>query len=165
MIFLDTCVWIELVAAKSPVTTTETRQAMLASKLLNSIKKDNKKIVTCREQILEIISAVQKYKMREYNRLCKEKAVSGVGNLKEFRQTSTFAQTQDLCHEACEDVNHMAELAVPDINVEDILNNLHLVDINDCIYYKFCSDKGIDLYTFDADFKKLAPTGMLHILS
>ena len=59
---------------------------------------------------------------------------------------STFAQTQELCCEACEDVNHMAELAAFNINVENILNNLHLVDINDCIYYEFCSDEGIELY-------------------
>ena len=44
MIFLDTCVWIELLGVRSPIKTHEKRQATAASELLETIlttKKEN----------------------------------------------------------------------------------------------------------------------------
>jgi len=165
MIFLDTCIWIELVAAKNPTTPKDIRQATLASELIASINQQNEKIITCKEQLLEIISAIQKYKMREYNRSCKDSSISGVGNLKEFRETDAFNQVQELCRQAYEDVNHIAKQINLTINIEKILDNLHLIDINDCIYYDYCNDNRIDFYTFDVDFQKMPSNSKIHILA
>lgn len=165
MIFLDTCIWIELVAAKSPVTPQEIKQASLAGELIKKISEEHEVIVTCREQLLEIISAVQKYKMREYNRLCKDTSVSGVGNIKEFRETEKFKETQELCRQVCDDVRKMAEnMELSGDSIDGVLDNLHLVDINDYLYYEYCVKAGADFYTFDGDFKNLPPDKRIHIL-
>ncbi len=71
MVFFDTCVWIELCSVKTPESENEKKQASAASKLLLDMSSDEV-IITCKEQLLEIISAVQKVKMREYNKKCKK---------------------------------------------------------------------------------------------
>ena len=165
MIFLDTCIWIELVAAKTPVTQNDINQAIMASELLSDIREKQEKIITCREQILEIISAIEKNKMREYNRERKESGMSGVGQLKEFRCTAAFRDVQELCEQACEDVRHMAEMHEVNIDINGVLANIHLVDINDYVYYDYCNEKGIEFYTFDNDFKNITSSEKVHILS
>ena len=115
MTFFDTCIWIELVAANPPVTPKEIKQASLASEILKKVLQDQDQIITCREQLLEIISAVQKYKMREYNRSCKNNSTVGAGNLKEFRQTTFFTQTQNLCRQVCSDTVSYTHLPRPEI--------------------------------------------------
>ena len=165
MIFLDTCIWIELVAARGPVTEKEIRQATLASNLINEIGEKQEKIITCREQILEIISAIEKYKMREYNRNCSGTGTAKVGQLKEFRKTEAFGETQELCQQACDDVRHMAKTVEVAVDIDSILEKIHLVDINDCVYYDYCNKNGIDFYTFDGDFRNISSSEKIHILS
>lgn len=143
----------------------EIRQAVEASRLLLTIKDRKEKIVTCNEQIYEIISAIQKYKMREYNRNCKKEAKSGVGSLKEFRAIHDFAQVQSLCRSVCEDIYHLAiNKGYHTFILDEIQNNLHLVDINDVIYYDYCIRNEIFLYTFDGDFAQLEPSRYINII-
>lgn len=81
MIFLDTCIWIELCGARTPVSEQERRQARAASNLLTECIRSHQKIITCKEQLLEIINAIQKAKMREYNRECRNRTEKGVGKI------------------------------------------------------------------------------------
>ena len=67
MIFLDTCVWIELLGVRSPIKTHEKRQATAASELLETILTTKKKIITCKEQLIELVSAIEKVTMRTVN--------------------------------------------------------------------------------------------------
>ena len=41
MVFLDTCIWIELCGVKAPVTPNEIRQTQLASTLLQKLMQQN----------------------------------------------------------------------------------------------------------------------------
>ena len=165
MIFLDTCIWIELLATKSPETQKEINQASLASNLLKEIYQKNEKLVTCKEQIVEVISAIQKVKMKEYNRNCNNTANVKVGSLKEFRESSMYYQTQDLCKQIYGDLKHMTQSHNSIMcAIEDLLDNIHLVDINDFIYYNYCCNNDIDFYTFDGDFNKLEAHSNIHIL-
>ena len=68
MIFLDTCIWIELLGVHSPQESHEIRQAQAASNLLETVLEESEQIITCREQLLEIINAIQKVTMRTVNR-------------------------------------------------------------------------------------------------
>ena len=164
MVFLDTCIWIELCGVKSPVTSNEQRQAQIASALLQKLMSDNEKIVTCDEQLLEIISAVEKIKMKEYNRTAKAGGKTGCGNIKEFRSTSSFSLAKSLCKTVVEDVKHFADNQDVSYSVDDILSKIDLADINDCIYYAYCKENKIDFYSFDADINKLGQLGRVHVL-
>lgn len=164
MVFLDTCIWIELCGVKSPVTNNEQRQAQIASSLLQRLMNDNEKIVTCDEQLLEIISAVEKIKMKEYNRYAKAIGQNGCGNIKEFRTTSSFSSAKSLCTTVIEDVKHFADTQNINYSVEDILDKIDLADINDCIYYDYCKNNEIEFYSFDADIDKLGQSGIVHVL-
>lgn len=157
MVFFDTCIWIELCSVRTPITQNEKRQAMAASNLLSNIRKSNEKIVTCKEQLIEIISAIQKVKMREYNKFVKtQTTLSGVGDLKEFRQVSEYSNVQNLCRQVCTDVKHFCDIHnLGEVSLDEVLNRIHLADINDCIYYDYCIDNGIKMYTFDNDFKNI----------
>lgn len=165
MVFLDTCIWIELCGVKSPVTSNEIKQADLASSLLNMLLNNKIKIVTCDEQLLEIISAVEKIKLKEYNRNVKKGGGSGCGNIKEFRlRTSDFQRAKLLCQTVVEDVKYFTELHNCSYSVDEILNKIDLADINDCMYYDYCMQNKIDFYTFDADILKLGVAENIHIL-
>lgn len=164
MVFLDTCIWIELCGVKSPVTSNEQRQAKIASSLLQRLMSDNEKIVTCDEQLLEIISAVEKIKMRENNRNAKAGGKTGCGNIKEFRGTRGFLSAKALCKAVVEDVKHFADTQNVKYSVDDILTKIDLADINDCIYYEYCRENEIDFYSFDADIIKLGQLGRVHVL-
>lgn len=165
MVFFDTCIWIELCAATTPITPEQIRQATAAGNLLNQIQGADETIVTCAEQLLEVISAVQKVKMREYNKVCKQNSTNGVGQLKEFKKTPDFRQTQNLCKQAVEDICHLAQTKhFSGYSLDDILNHLHLVDINDHLYYQYCISENIDFYTFDRDFSNLGYNEKIHIV-
>lgn len=110
MVFFDTNIWIELCGVKTPTKPNEIRQATLASELLRRIMNCNETIVTCNEQLLEIISAVQKIKMKECGKAYKECGKPGIGSLKEFRNTPEYADAKQLCSEVVEDVKHFAEM-------------------------------------------------------
>lgn len=158
MIFFDTNIWIELLAVRTPEKEHEIKQARLASNLLKDVLSSKCKIFTCKEQLIEIIIAVQKIKQKEYNQHTKENGSKGVGSLKEFRKTNEFAQAQALCATICNDIRKLATVATDfsgSYEIEEILRNLPILDINDYMYFNYCSSNKIKLYTFDKDFEAL----------
>lgn len=166
MVFFDTCIWIELCGVKSPTSGHEIRQATAASLLLKNVIDKGKTIITCDEELLEIILAVQKIKLKEYNRNAKQSGESGCGNIKEYRTKTEFLSTQELCKTVIEDVLHFSDHhSTPwDYSVADILNKIHLADINDCIYYNYCQQNSIDFYTFDNDINNLGTAPYIHVI-
>ena len=40
-------------------------------------------------------------------------------------------------------------------NIEDILARINIADINDCIYYDYCKNNNVKLYTLDSDLLKI----------
>lgn len=160
MVFLDTCIWIELCLVRTPQKQHEIRQANIASTLLQKLMNEDKTIVTCNEQLLEIISAVEKIKMKEYNRLAKANGIARCNNIKDFRTREDFASAKSLCNTVISDVKHFADVHHCTYSVDQILSKIDLADINDCIYYDYCKEKGIEFYTFDMDIEKL---GMLRM--
>ena len=164
MVFLDTCIWIELCGVKAPVTPNESRQTQLASTLLQKLMQQNEQIVTCNEQLIEIISAVEKIKLKEYNRVAKGNGQPGCGDLKSFRSKVEFSNAKQLCNAVVSDVKHFADVHDCAYSVDEILSKIDLADINDCIYYDYCKNKGIEFYSFDMDISKLGQLGTVHIL-
>ncbi len=165
MIFLDTCVWMELMGVRTPTQPHERRQAIEATRLFQKILKSDEIIVTCNEQLLELITAIQKVTMKTVNRERKEKNDPGVGNLKEFRTLSEFQKTKILCETVINDVKHFAEVEnIGDYDLHDLIGRLDLADINDCLYYDYCVKKDIDFYTFDKDIKELGNSEKIHLI-
>lgn len=164
MIFLDTCIWIELLGVHSPQESHEIRQAQAASNLLETVLEESEQIITCREQLLEIINAIQKVTMRTVNRERKQKGLSGVSNLKHFRQLDEFDKIKDLCKSVIKDVKHFAIIKeIADYNLDAILDRLNIADINDCIYLDYCLENNIKIYTFDSDLRKIGKSKNLYI--
>ncbi|MDD3168593.1 MAG: PIN domain-containing protein [Eubacteriales bacterium] len=162
MVFFDTCVWFELTGVKSPTTPTEIRQATVASALMKKILKDNIVIVTCKEQLVEVISSVQKAKMKEYNATAKKNGGKGVGDIKSYRKVPEFQTAKQLCSQVIKDVINFSKLGESiDCPIQDIISNIHLVDINDYMYYEFCKNHGINLYTFDCDYDCIDTEGIV----
>ena len=130
----------------------ENIQIQKASAFLES---NTEKIITCREQLIELINAILKVKRKEYNRTLKEsglKNITGVGSLKEFRQRKEFSDAIALCKMVYSDISHFADVEDNfSYNVEDIIDHLGDSDINDYMYLKYCQDQGIKLYTFDKE--------------
>lgn len=156
MVFFDTCVWIELLGVSSPITEKEETKARLVSQLLLESVKKNETIVTFSNQILELISATLKIKMREYNRYAKENGKKGVSNLKEFRKTREYQDAKLLCKSICDDIKHFAKSEGNfEFSFDGLLNNLDIADINDSIYYQFCEKNNCNLYTFDYDLLQI----------
>lgn len=164
MVFFDTCIWIELCGVKTPVTQSEQRQATLASALLQQVMNNSETIVTCNEQLIEIISAVQKIKLKECAKKRKASGMSGVGDIKAFRAVPEYAQTKQLCNTVVNDVRHFAELYDCPYSIDDILRRIDLADINDCMYYDYCKANEIDFYTLDRDFGNLDDCGRVHVI-
>ncbi len=168
MIFLDTNIWIELSGAKTPETEHEKRQARSSTQLMASILEKKEKVITCKEQILEIINAVQKVKLQEANRNRKRCSLKGLGNVKSFRDVDEFHQFQEICGTIIGDIVHFASIKdFGDFDLaymHEIINRLNLADINDCIYYDYCMKNNVDLYSFDNDLKKLGDHKKLHII-
>lgn len=165
MVFFDTCIWIELCCTTVPTTPTQQAQAQKASQVLADSLQSGEKIVTCREQLLEIISAIQKVKMREYNKACKQAALPGISKLKDYKTTADFTNAQNLCTQAISDIRNLADEAnLGSYNVDDVLSNIHLVDINDYLYYQYCMREGISFYTLDQDFLNLPSSPNIHVV-
>lgn len=163
MIFLDTCIWIELLGVRTPIKTYEIKQATAASKLLEKIIQSNEHIITCKEQLIELVSAIEKVTMRTVNRGRKDKHLPGVGNLKEFRKLSEFLITKNLCKTVIDDVRHFAQIHnIGDYDIDNIVNRLDLADINDCLYFDYCIKENVDFYTFDTDIRVLGESEKLH---
>lgn len=161
MVFFDTCIWIELCCVTVPTNSAQQTQAQKASQLLANVQQRQETIVTCNEQLLEIISAIQKVKMRAYNKANKP----GVGQLKDYRATSDFASTKALCAQAVADVSHLSTKSdLHTYQISDVLTHIQLVDMNDYLYYQHCIAQNIDFYTFDHDFANLASAPQIHII-
>lgn len=166
MIFFDTCVWIELFGVKTPRKDREKRRAMATSAVFQAILQSDEQIVTCKEQLLEIISAIQKVKMKQYNREQKAKGLTGVGDLKAFRATNSFADTKELCEMVISDVLFFAQNeADTQYNIENILARINIADINDCIYYDYCKSNNIKLYTLDHDLLYIDSDNVVEYIS
>lgn len=156
MIFFDTCVWIELFGVRTPEKEHEKQRAIATSDLFQEVLQGEEQLVTCKEQLSEIISAIQKVKMRQYNREQKAKGLTAVGNLKAFRLTDSFKNTKELCEMVISDVLFFADNQENvQYNIEDILARINIADINDCIYYDYCKNNDVKLYTLDSDLLKI----------
>ena len=166
MVFFDTCIWIELCSVKSPSTANEIRQAKEASALLKDCMDKGEKIITCDEQLLEIISSVQKIRMKEFNRNAKANGSTGCGNVKEYRLQNDFKFTQNLCKSVIQDVMHFSEESAGPCgySIDDVLAQIHLADINDCIYFEYCQKNNIEFYTFDKDITNLGANIHIHVI-
>lgn len=165
MIFLDTCVWIELLGVRTPVEPHEVRQARAASALLSKTLAGNETILTCKEQMLELISAIEKVTMRTVNKTRKQNQQPRAGSLKKFRMFQEFQATKELCAVVIADMQHLLEIDdLGEYDIDFIVNRLELADLNDCLYYDYCIEKNVEFYTFDADMARLGNSEILHIL-
>lgn len=165
MVFFDTCIWIELCSVKSPSNTNEVRQANAACDLLKKTLNNGEEIISCKEQLIEIISAIQKIKLKEYNRNAKNSGNAGCRDLKEFRNRGAdFQPTKVLCRSVIDDVNHFARIEDYNYSVDNILEKMDLADLNDCIYYDMCMEKSIQIYTFDSDIKNFESSANVYII-
>lgn len=63
-VFLDTNIWIELLALRTPREEHEKKQSAQASALLKSLLSDKRRICSCYEQLIEIVNAIQKVKQK-----------------------------------------------------------------------------------------------------
>ena len=55
-------------------------------------------------------------------------------------------------------------MSIAPYEVGDILDNIHLVDINDFLYYQYCIKENIEFYSFDGDFNQLETSANIHII-
>lgn len=168
MTFLDTNIWVELFATCSPETAYEQWRAKESSSLLRSLLDNGERIITFDLQLLELIVAIEKVKSREVNKSRKKLGLSGIGNLKEFRNTEEFKEVQVLCANVLEDMMCFAQkVHITDITwdyISDLVSRLNQADLNDCIYYDYCIENDIEIYSFDHDLQRLGESPKLHIL-
>ena len=163
--FLDTNIWIELLALRTPQEPHEQRQSAQASGLLKALLSDGRQICSCYEQLIEIINSIQKVKRKEFNRRLKATGQKGVGSVKEYRFYSDFVYTAEICKMAIEDIKHIAKIKNrANVPIEQILDNLQLIDINDYIYYNYCLNNNLELYTFDKELKDLDKLSVVTLL-
>lgn len=84
-VFLDTNIWIELLALRTPREEHEKKQSAQASALLKSLLSDKRRICSCYEQLIEIVNAIQKVKQKAFSKKQKEAGYKGIGSVKEYR--------------------------------------------------------------------------------
>ena len=96
MVFFDTCVWIELCCAATPVDAAQRAKAQKAATLISNAIADGEAIVTCKEQLIEIISAVMKVKCGSIIKLAKLMLKLALGILKNIEKRKTFQ-----AHKSC----------------------------------------------------------------
>ncbi len=153
MIFLDTNIWMDLVALDRPTKEHEKEQIAKASSFL---KNNTDKIITCKEQQVELFNAIQKAKKQEFNNKLKKNLQKGIGSVKEYRKFKEFQDAVKVCQNAYNDMLEIAEVDKNfSYNVEDILLNLDKADINDNIYFQYCLKNNIKFYTFDKELVEL----------
>ncbi|MGN0355006.1 MAG: PIN domain-containing protein [Muricoprocola sp.] len=165
MIFLDTCIWFELLVTRIPETVHEKTQVKAATELLGDISKKDIKIISCEEQMLELINAIEKAGLRYSNRERKQQKLPGFGKLKEFRSDKMFEKTKEMCESAINDLRHFAEINnIGEYDMDQILNRIDLADINDCLYYDYCIREKIAFYSFDGDLRKMGNSKYIYTL-
>lgn len=90
MVFLDTCVWIELMAVSTPTEQSEIERAQRVTTMFSKFQSEGEEIVTCSEQLMEIISAVQKVKQKEYNRNQRKKQLQELEILRNLEKRQSL---------------------------------------------------------------------------
>ena len=160
MVFLDTNIWIELLAVATPQEDYQIKQAQAASNLLKDIYTRGQKIVTCKEQLVELIHAVMKIQMGRFNKLQKKQKLPGVGGLKQFRKSEEFSNAKKICIQAYESIKELAILdASFSYDISELLNFIDSADVNDIMYCVYCKKHDIKLYTFDKDMNDIELAG------
>lgn len=157
-VFLDTCIWFELLAEDTPSSVKQKKRTVSATQLFSELVENNDEIVTIDIQLIEITQTIIKAKFKECNRKLRSKKKKRPGNIKEFRTKEIYKENYDNAVKLSKMVlNDMKEfISQVDIyhsNIDDILQNIAKVDINDYIYYEYCARNDIELYTFDSDFE------------
>ena len=104
--------------------------------------------------------------MKEFNRNAKVNGNAGCGNVKEYRLQNDFKFTQNLCKSVIQDVMHFSEESAGPCgySIDDVLAQIHLADINDCIYFEYCQKNNIEFYTFDKDITNLGANIHIHVI-
>ena len=95
--------------------------------------------------------------MKEFNRNAKANGSTGCGNVKEYRMQNDFEFTQNLCKSVIQDVMYFSEESAGSCgySIDDVLAQIHLADINDCIYFEYCQkNKGLEQIDPKKDYKK-----------
>ena len=159
-VFLDTCIWMELCVLSNPQNSQEIAQSAKATQLLSNIIAQKTEIISLDFQIIELMQVIMKTKMKECNKYLKTNNLTGVNNIKEFRNSPNcqnyLNQAMLVCESTYNDIKRISS-AIDEysIDVKSIISSLENLDVNDCIYYEYCKENKIDLYTFDNDFTKL----------
>lgn len=127
-----------------------------AARATNFLKSNTDEIVTCKEQIIEFINAIQKAKRIEFSKNHKKLTGKGVEGIKDFRKFEEFNTVIVVCKTACADMLHMAKLDNEfKYDIDKIIDSLRDADINDVMYFNYCLDKGIKLYTLDHELASM----------
>ena len=163
--FLDSNIWIELLAVRSPQKPHEVLQTRLASNLLKELKLSNITIHSNYQQLIEIINSIQKVKRKEFSDALKQSGKKGIGSVKEYRAHPEFNEAIAVCKVAINDIQQLVSMSdscyVP---IQEILDNLQFIDVNDYFYYNYCMKNNFILYTFDKEIKKFDTHNVVKLL-
>ena len=80
-----TCIWMELCVLSNPQNSHEISQSSKATQLLSDLMTNRVEIVSLNYRIVELMQVIMKTKMKECNKDLKANNISGVTNIKEFR--------------------------------------------------------------------------------
>lgn len=164
-VFLDSNIWIELLALRSPQKPHEIVQSRLASNLLKELKIKKVTIFSNYQQLIEITNSIQKVKLREFNAVLKQSGKKGIGSVKEYRNYPEFSEAVEICKIAIDDIQKLVTINNSVyVSIQEILNNTQYIDINDYIYYKYCLDNNLTLYTFDKELKGIDEYNVVNLV-
>ena len=163
--FLDSNIWLELLAVRSPQKPHEVLQSRLASNLLKELKFRKITIHSNYQQLVEIINSIQKVKRKEFSDSLKQDGKKGIGSVKEYRAYPDFNEAIAVCKVAIDDIQQLVSMSdSANVPIQEILDNLQFIDINDYFYYKYCIENNLILYTFDKELKKFDANGVVQLL-
>ena len=147
-VFLDTCIWFELLVEDNPSSFKQKKRTVSATQLFSELVKNSEEIVTIDIQLIEITQTIIKAKFKECNRNLRSEKKKMLGNIKEFRTKEALSKM------VIDDMKKfISRVDIYHGNIDDIILNIAKVDINDYIYYEYCARNDIELYTFDSDFE------------
>lgn len=153
MIFVDTNIWMEAIAFNNPDNDSDKEKVIKAT---NFLRDNAGKIITCKEQMIEFINAIQKAKRKEFSKQHKKATGVGIKDIKDFRRYSEYEDVVRLCKSCCNDMLEMAYLDENfSYNVDEIIASLKDADINDIMYFNYCLNKGFKLYTLDHELASM----------
>lgn len=163
MIFLDTCIWMELLVLSSPKTEIEKRKAIISTHLFANIIERNERIITCNEQLIELVKAIEKRKKEEVNKDRRKNGIKGLSSLKDFRSAEEYKEVKLICNVSVNTILSFSEIKdFSKIQIDDILSRLEIADINDLIYYDYCDKNKIDFYSIDKDIINIGHSEYIH---